>query len=480
MKRIVVSAMLLFVVTLSLFAQDAERNTEMDQIVQVTGNLNAIYTFGNASKDQMLGTGTGAGAYEEQKNGFFLESNLYVLLKPVSFLEGYFKLYAIARPGSFYVPLSVEPKSDQSFGLTLDRMYGRVSVFEALKLSLPVELYLKTGKYKGESARYQVISKFGLENILYKMETANTYNYEVEAAYKPLGNDFTISASFVGNYRFDEGIPRLYDNDGGVSDHGLPVLAEYAPQFMGFLRFAELDLAGGRLNAELVYGQNVADIYSGHSAGIDVEYVLPIGDTLSLPIGLGFVWHEKNIDLLSRSASYEMNKGTTDFRNTIGAALALGARFKTGSIGIDGSLVGVFSQIEHMYRDPLQIISGSAEVQVTFLERYFLGGGLVAGTLMDAQWKTKDDPTAIQKDTVIDHTFSFADNFGYEIYGGINLWNNSRFVIGFNQNKGIAMNYNLENKVEGLMKYKLAGSDSSVYPPQYETGGLFLKFVMNW
>jgi len=474
MKRIVVSTALLFVV-LSLFAQDAEE----DQRVQVTGNINAIYTFGNAGKDQMLGTGTGDGAYEEQKNGYFVESNLYVRLRPVSYLEGYFKLYAIARPGSFYVPLSVEPKSEQSFGLTLDRMYGRVSVFEALDLSLPLELYLKTGKYKGESARYQVISKIGLENILYKMETANTYNYEVEAAYKPLGDDFTVSASFVGNYRFDEGIPRLYDNDGGVSDHGQLVLGEYAPQFMGFLRFTELDLAGGRLNAEAVYGQNVADIYSGHSAGVDLTYVLPVGDSLSLPVGLGFIWHEKNIDMLSRSASSEMGKGTIDFRNTLGTALALGARFKTDSIWIDGNLVGVFSQIEHIYRDPLQIISGSAEVQLTFLERYFLGGGFIAGTLMDAQWKTKDDPSAIQKDTVIDHTFSFADNFGYEVYGGLNLWNNSRFVIGFNQNKGIAMNYNAENKAEGLMKYRLAGSESSLYP-QYETGGLFLKFVMNW
>jgi len=480
MKRTVASALLFFVAALSLFAQDAERNTETDQIVQVTGNLNTIYTFGNAGKDQMLGTGTGPGAYEELKNGFFLESNLYIRLRPVSFLEGYFKLYTIARPGSFYVPLSIEPKSEQSFGLTMDRMYGRVNVFEALDLSLPLELYLKTGKYKGESARYQVISKFGLENNLYKMETANTYNYEVETTFKPLDDDSAVSASFIGNYRFDEGIPRLYDNDGGVSDHGAPVLSEYAPQFMCFLRFTELDLAGGRLNAELVYGQNVADIYSGHSAGFDVNYVLPINEAVAIPIGLGFVWHEKNIDMLSRSASYEMNKGTVDFRNTISTALALGARFKTGSMEIDGNLVGVFSQIEHMYRDPLQIISGSAEVQVTFLERYFLGAGLVAGTLMDAQWKTKDDPTAIQKDgNGFDHTFSFSDNFGYEIYGGINLWDNSRFVIGFNQNRGIAMNYNLENKAEGLMKYRLADSDLSGYS-QYETGGLFLKFVMNW
>jgi len=477
MKRIFVCLLMLFSVALLLFAQDEEA-----QVFKLTGNLNAIYTLGNASKDQMLGTGTGPGAYEEQKNGYFLETNLYVLLKPVSFLEGYFKLYAIARPGSFYVPLSLESKTEQNFGFSLDRMYVKVSVFDALDLSLPVELYLKTGKYKGEASRYHVISKSGLENILFRMETVSTYNYEVEAAYKPLNNDFTISANFLSNYRFDEAIPRLYDNDGGVSDHGMPVLGEYAPQFIASLRFKDVDLADSRLNAEVIYSQNIADIYSGHSVGVDAGYSVPIkgtmGNTLSIPLGLGFVWHEKNIDLLSRTASYEQGKETISFRNTLSAALAVGARFKTGNIGLDGNLAGIFTHIEHIYRDPLQVISAALEVQLTFLDRYFLGGGFVAGTLADTRWKTKDDPKYGPLDGGgFDRTFSFADNFGYEVYGGINLWNNCRFVIGFNQNKGIAMNYNLENKPEGQMKYRLAGSELS--DPQYEAGGFYLKFLMN-
>lgn len=475
MKRFLVGVLFIFSMGFSLSAQDEGEKLKFD----VTGNLTTIYTFGNANKEQMLSTGTGDGAYEEQKNGYFIEANLYVLFRPVSFMEGYFKLYAIGRPGSFYVPLSIETKSVQNFGLTLDKVWGRVNVFDALDLSLPAGLYLKTGKYKAEPAYYQGISKFGLERITYMVASANTYNYEIEAALNPF-DDFTVSAAFVGNYRFNEDIPRLYDDDGGVSPHGMPVLGEYAPQYMGFLRLTDLMLGGGRLMAEFIYGQNVSNIYSGHSFGAGILYTLPvIEDTLAIPVGMGFAWHEKNIDLLSKTASTDRGKETVDLRNSLSGALSTGARFKTGSIGINGYLTGVLTRIDHIYRDPLQIISGSAELQFTFVERFFIGGGIVAGTLTDANWKTKEDPKYIPLDG-IEHTFTLAENIGYEVYGGLNLWENCRFVVGFNRNKGIAMNYNLENKSEGQIKYQLADWDGSGQHPLYEAGGIYLKFVMSW
>jgi hypothetical protein len=475
MKQVLISA-LLILLALPLFAQDTD-----EAPFRLTGNLNAIYTFGIAGRDQMLATGTGDGAYEEYKNGYFIETNLYAMFKPVSFIEGYFKLYTIARPGSFYVPLSLEPKSDQNFGVSLDRVYGRVNVFEALSLSLPVDLYFKTGKYKGESARYQNFSKFGLENVLSRMESANTYNYELEVALRPLNDDFTISAAFIGNYRFDESIPRLYDVDGAVSDHGAPVLGEYAPQFMAYIRTWNLDLGGGHFSGELIYGQNVSDIYSGNSIGAAFRYNLPaIPDTLSIPIGLGFVWHEKNIDLLSNSASNSQGRETIDFRSTIGGALSLGARFNSGDIRIDGNLAGVFTLIEHIYRDPLQIISLSFDLEFAY-DRVFLGCGFIAGSLTDARWQTKPDTATTNYGALdgggYDRTFTFADNMGYEVYLGLNLFRNCRLIIGFNQNKGIAMNYGLESKAEGQMKYQLADSD---LPGSYETGGVFMKFAVSW
>jgi hypothetical protein len=475
MKRFFVSALLLFFAGLSISAQDVKDAPAFS----LTGNLTAIYTLGNAGEDQKLATGRGDGAYEELKNGYFVESNLYTWFRPVSFLEGYFKLYAISRPGSFYVPLSVEPKSNQTFSLSLDKMYGRISVLEALGFDLPVNLYFKTGKYKAEPNHYQSISRFGMEKIAYMLVTANTYNYEAEVAAKPLGDDFIVSGSFVGNYRFDEGIPRLYDNDGGVSPHGMPVLGEYAPQFMAFLRFSNLNVGGSPLSGEIIYGQNVSDIYSGNSFGADFLYNLSIiPNTLTVPIGLGIAYFEKNIDLLGRAASIDRGKESIDFRDNFSGTLSAGARFKTGNIGVDGNLAGVFTNIGHIYRDPLNIISASLDVQVTFLERYFIGGGFIAGTLADAQWKTKDDPKFIPLDGGgWDQTFTLADNVGYEVYGGLDLWKDCRFVVGFNQNKGIAMNYNIENKMEGQVKYQLADSDT---PGSYETGGLFIKMVLSW
>jgi len=487
----------------SLFAQDAEetpvaqdvkktpvtQNPEEAPVFNLTGNLVGIYTLGNASPEQRLPTGTGNGAYEDRKNGYYIATNLYASFKPVPFLEGFFKLYNVGRPGSFYVPLSLEAYSEQTFSISLDRVYGRVSVFEALNLSLPlgINLFLKTGKYKGEAARYNVVSKFDLDNIMYKMETANTYNYEFEARMHPLENDFTISAAFIGNYRFDEGIQRLYDNDGGVSQHGRPVMGdtgimEYAPQFMTYLRFWDLDLAGSQLRGEFIYGQNVSDIYSGNSFGLSLNYNLNVvPDKIKIPIGFGFARYEKNMDVLGRTSDTARLNETYDLRDTLNGALSFGVQLTSGDFEVNANVAGLLAKIEHIYREPLQIVSMSLDVQGTYLNRYFIGAGFIAGTLSDAKWKTRDDIDPALDNGGYDHTFNMADNLGFEVYGGLKLWNNCKFVVGFNENRGLSMNYNLENKPEGQIKYKLADSDSVIGElPKYQTGGLFLKFLMSW
>jgi hypothetical protein len=444
----------------------------------VTGNLTSIYTLGNAAKDQVLPTGTGSGAYEAQKNGFYTQANMFVSFQPVSFLEGYFKLTATARPGSFYVPLSLEPYATSNFDVAFDSVYGKASVFDALGLSLPLSLSVKTGKFKAEAVNYQSISKFGLETILDVMETANTYNYEIEASVQPTGG-FAVSAAFVGNYRFDEGIQRLYDDDGGVAAHGSPELDKYDSQLMAFLRLRNFELAGGPLNAELVYGKNVSDIYSGHSFGVDAGYRLPlVSDTLVIPLGLAVAWYEKNIDLLARNASTAMSGATYDFRNTLSGALAVGLRLSGGDVELGANVAGIFTRLEHIYRDPLSVVSVALDAECTYRNRYVLGAGVVAGTLADARWQTKSDINPALDGGGYDHTFALADNIGFEIYGGINTGKNSRLLVGFNQHKGLAMNYNLENKPEGQMKYKLAGSEAA--DALYESGGLYLKFTFSF
>jgi len=113
----------------------------------------------------------------------------------------------------------------------------------------------------------------------------------------------------------------------------------------------------------------------------------------------------------------------------------------------------------------------------TLQNRYFLGGGFFAGTLTDAEWKTRDD---VEKEDY-NHTFTFANNIGYEVYAGINFGGSGgKFVIGFNQNKGLSLNHILEARPEGQMKYKQENSEWTFSNRLVEAGGLFFKFFFRF
>ena len=109
----------------------------------------------------------------------------------------------------------------------------------------------------------------------------------------------------------------------------------------------------------------------------------------------------------------------------------------------------------------------------TINQNYFIGGGIIAGSLTDANWKTRDDADSTKDE--YDHTFTLADNLGYEVYAGINLAKAGKFVIGFNQNKGLSLNNMLEAKVDGQMKYKQL--DTEWKDRLIEAGGLYIKFT---
>ncbi|MDR0878729.1 MAG: hypothetical protein LBN21_11800 [Treponema sp.] len=472
-KRLFVICLLL--ITAAVFAQ--EKNS-----FAVSGDLTTIYTMGNASEeDQAIGSGKGNGAYEEQRNGFYTNANILVWYKPVEFLEGYVKLASTHRPGSLYVPLQLEYYGQSDFSLTLDTVYGKAGIFKALNLDIPVDLNLKMGKFKNEVSYFGKVSRYETESVLYMLKTANTYNYEIEAAYNNIINDkpFRITGAFSTNYRFDEATPRLYDVDGSVSDHGGPVVSEYAPQLYASLKLQNFAAGPGNLQGGVIYALNGADIYSGNSAGADLRYTLNLNDTFSIPIGLGIGYYEKNIDVLSGTASAASDRRTTDFRDTFAIGFGAGARYKADSLAIDGNLGFSSYSIKHIYREPLAILSASLDVQLTFLDCYILGGGLILGSLGEAEWKTKE---GVNEKTnggkIFEHTFSPAENIGYEVYAGLKLYNNCRFIIGFNQNKGIAMNYSLESKGEGQIKYRQLGTDNT--DEKYEASGLYLKFALYW
>jgi len=479
LKKIIAAGLLLALFGFHAAAQDAEK-------VAISGDLTTIYTLGNASKEQKIDDPTAVGAYfnsqsdKTRKNGYYTAANLYASLKPFPWIEGYFKVYAIHRPGSFYQPLQMENMGARAFdtagGFTLDAVYGRASVFEAVKLDLPINLFLKGGKYKAQASQFGIISKYKTEQVLYMMNTKTDFTYELEIA---MAEPVKWSLSAATNYLFNESVNRLYDEDGGIAKHGNEVLNEYAPQFLIGARVFDLYNA----SAEILYGQNVSNIYSGHAAGFSANYKLDLMDgSLSVPIGLQFAFHEKNIDMLGQAAvvpSASATITTIDFRNSLGGALGVGARYKAELFNIDFNVAGSFSNIKHIYRNDLNIIKLSMDGMFTFDTKYFIGGGVIFGTLADAKWETTDKAIKESGESFYSHTFTLKENIGYEVYGGVNLGNTSKFVIGFNQNKGISLNNMLEARHEGQMKYKQEGSSWSL-DNLAEAGGLYFKFFFRF
>jgi hypothetical protein len=467
MKNIM-ALLCLSIAVMPLFSQETESP------VTIRGEVTALYTLGNADELNALGTGVGDGAYEERKNGFYTNTAFSLSYKPVSFVEGFLKITATSRPGSFYVPLQLEPYGSSNFAPAFDAAGGRVNIIEGLGFDAPAGLFLKAGKYRSESAYFGKISKFETESVLYMLKTANTYNYAIEAEYDA-GNPAKISAALTSNYLFGEATPRLYDSDGSISQHGLPVLGEYAPQLYAAITMRDFTFFENHtLSAELLYALNGANIYSGNSFGASVKYILSMGGNISIPMGLSFGFYEKNIDALAGAA----NDQTTDFRETFSFGYGAGLRYAASSFTVDVNLAGAYSNISHIYRDPLSIASLSLDAQCTFLDQFFIGAGFVAGTLTDAVWKTKQSVEPSRDKGGYNHTFSFTGNIGWEVYAGLRLQKNARCIIGFNNNKGLAMNYTLESRPDAQIKYKQP--DTAVTDQMYETTGLFVKMIFTF
>jgi len=473
-KKIIAAGVLLVLLGFPAAAQEEDK-------VTISGDFTAIYTLGNATEDQKIDDST-LGAYYLKKNGYYTAANLYATLRPLPWLEGYFKVYAIHRPGSFYQPLQMESMGARAFdtpgGFTLDAVYGKANILDALELDTGLDLYVKGGKYKAQPSQFGIISKYKTEQVLYMMNTKTDFTYELEVG-MPEPVKWSLSGAI--NYLLTESVSRLYDEDGGIGKHGWEDLGKYAPQFLITAKL--LDLNG--INAELLYGQNVSNIYSGHSAGLSANYKVDINDDLTIPIGVQFAFHEKNIDLLGQTASATevalsgSNTGTVDFRESMAAALGIGVRYNADPLNVDFNVAGTFANIKHIYRNDLSVIKLSADAMLTFQNKYFLGGGVILGSLLDATWETTEKAQAESGEQYYNHTFTLQENMGYEIYGGVNLGNTSKLVIGFNQNKGISMNNMLETRHEAQMKYKQKDSSWS-QDNLAEAGGLYFKLFFKF
>jgi hypothetical protein len=491
MKKFSLGVFLLLVSLTILGAEDdktslqlAESPGEEGAALVLSGSLSSLYTIGFAENDQKLLSGSGDGLAESKQNGFYTALNFSVLYKPVSFIELNLTMLARIRPGSPYIPMQMENAEVDNFSFDLYSGYGRINIIKGLQFDLPLDVYLKAGKFNTAPSNFQTVSQFGTESVLSKLRTKNTFAGQVEISL-PLPVADSLSLTATANHQFGEELSELYDSDGSVASKGDPVLDSYALPLHVALKLNKLNLIPlGPLSAEFVYALNAEHIYSGQNFGASLGADLKLADFLTLPVGVGVAFYEKNIDALASTAVEKRWSGlfpyegdTTGFRGTLRIGGGTGAKVDLPDLELKGALnLGfAWSQIAHIYRETMNVPSLSVDLRVGFQNRYFLGGGFIAGILNEQEWKTKEGVNSSADNFT--HVFTFKENTGWEVFGGLQF-NKSKFVLGYNNNRGLALNYAIEALEDSQYKYRQSGSISA--DGLLERGGVFIKFVTAW
>lgn len=444
----------------------------------VTEEVTVFGSYGLADVSQAIDTGD-AGAYTTLKNGYSVNSNLGFNLSVPLLYSIQAKLNTKSRVGSGYVPLQLVGASSQAWALTVDQVSGKVNLSDILQFSEILQVTVQAGKYQVTASNPQKISGYGVESALAMVKTSNALNVGAEATYRFETDDPslptpTLSLQVTSSALVDEAVVRLYDNDGSQSNHGKAVIGQYAPQALGIVKLSALPLGPFSLSAEAAYGLNLAGIYSGNTYGAGALLTTTlVPEVLSIPVGAGVAYHEKNIDVLAGSVGTDISDKTVDFRSAIRAGVAAGLRFQIPlELAVETNISGSYTSISHIYREPVTFLGAAVDGRVTLTNLVFVGGGVVLPTLSSVVWQTKSTVATIYDD--YKKTFDPAKNLGYEIFTGINLGSKASMVLGFNTNKGMAMNYGIESVKDGEYKFRQKGSDAA--DRLYETSALFLKF----
>jgi hypothetical protein len=457
----------------------------------VSEEVTAFYSYGIADETQVIDSGE-PGTYEFERNGYSVNANLGFNASLADIYEIVVKLNTRSRAGSPYLPLQLASASQTGFSLSLDSAYGRINLLDGLKVASAIDvavtggrfaLILTGGKFGTGASNYNKVTRYGLESALNMIKISNDLNFGLEAVIsfqeieQMIGTEYSsLTLQLVSSGRFDEGVERLYDDDGSISTHGKVVLGEYAPQLLASLKLDKYVLPFGVLSAEGMYALNGAGIYSGHSYGasflLDTN-IIPF--VLTVPVGAGVAVYEKNIDALGAQTGTGLADATIDFRNTIRAGFGLGIRYVDIYVkAAEFHLGGSFTRIEHMYRNPISLIGVAADGRFSYRERFFIGGGAILGTVSDVTWSTREGVSSMFDD--YSRTFKPEQNFGYEVYGGVNIGSKVGFTLGVNNNKGLTMNYGLESVKDGLIKYRQKNTEAA--DRLYETFGVFMKLSM--
>jgi hypothetical protein len=503
-KRNLCIGLLLSAACLTVYAQVLVAGDGDGPSLRLTGEVVGMMTLGLQDEELSYAAGTGTqapgfyyrdtmGNFVSGKNGFYSSVNFSFLFSPVSSVDIYMKILAQYRPGSPYIPLQLEDNSAKTFDdFAVDAAYGRVNAVKGLGFDNPLDIWLKAGKYDTTPAHYNRVSRFGAESVMNTLKTMNRFSMQLEAAH-PLPWAEAVSAVFTTHLRLNEELSEFFDDDVSATiRHGVGTGDTVFP-FHIALRLKEISLPFGGLSAELLYANNTMHIFSGHSFGLDVGADIAVSDSFSIVAGLGALFHEKNIDVLARTSvsgdespysklyndsGYHIvnDINTKSLRQSLRVGAGAGIRYDvTEDISAEFNLGFAFSNIAHIYRDTIGLASLSGDLRAVYQNRYFIGGGIYLGTLSTAEWYTKEGVE--NTDDISTHVFNPAENMGWEIFAGLQF-NKARFVIGFNSNKGLAMNNSIESLPEAQIKYKQ--QDTEITDGLFERGGLFIKLITAW
>ena len=475
----------------------------------LSGEFVGMYTLGFANDDQVValpGTPLGMlqtphGVFDNEingRNGFMTRMDFGVMFGPVPWVDLYVQFRARSRVGNPYVPLMLEAGSADDFSLSFENAWGRANIIEGLRLDMPLDVFVQAGIFAATPASFQRVTRFGTEHIMSRHRLSSDPSLQLEGVFRGIDFADSLSLTLATAQRFNEAISPLYDGDGSMGWHGERTIEEiYALPLFAAVRMRGFDTGMGNLYAELVYALNADGIYSGHNFGGNVRFDLELPE-MTVPIGLAVAITEKNIDPMARAAHglgnrnslflgdginvnhLEAYMATVSFRRSLRLGFGAGLRFEPmPTLRTEANLGFSYSQIAHIYRETLSLVSASFDFRVTYDERFFLGGGIFLGTLSDATWRSREgyidgEPNP---ETGFERVFTLAENMGFEVHAGINM-GRSRFVLGYNLNRGLSMNHGIEAMSEAQTVHMQPGS--SIGDNLFQTGGLFTKLVISW
>jgi hypothetical protein len=76
-------------------------------------------------------------------------------------------------------------------------------------------IYIKAEKFNATPSNFQTVSQYGVESVLAKLRTANTFAGQVEVSF-PLPTVASLSFAATTNHQFGEELNELYDTDGSL------------------------------------------------------------------------------------------------------------------------------------------------------------------------------------------------------------------------------------------------------------------------